>query len=101
MRNSNLAETQSLKLKRDLLDCWSRDIAIALCLVIALVLIGFCSFFFTQDMITRISSRILLHCIFYKIKKLPEDGLTCCLKRRAIKGYTGLIEQLHKDVVIN
>ena len=52
-------------------------------------------------MITRISSTILLHCIFYKIKKLPEDRLTCCLKRRAIKGYNGLIEQLHTDVVIN
>ena len=33
-----------MKLKLDLRDCWSRDIAISVCLVMALVLIGL--FFF-------------------------------------------------------
>ena len=41
-----------MRLKLDLHDCWSRDITIALSLVMPLVLISFCSFFFTQDVIT-------------------------------------------------
>ena len=36
----------------------------------------FCIFFFTQHVITRISSRVPLHCIVIdQINKLPEDGL--------------------------
>ena len=47
-----------LKLKLDLHDWRSRDIATALYLVMILVLI---SFFSTQQMITRVPSRVSLH----------------------------------------
>ena len=41
-----------------------------------LVLISFLFFFFTQHVITRISSRVPLYCIVIdQINKLPEDGL--------------------------
>ena len=49
-----------MKLKLDFLNCWLRDIEISLCLMMALVLIIFCSFFFSQHVITRISSRVPL-----------------------------------------
>ena len=41
-----------------------------------LVLISFYAFFFTQHVITHISSRVSLHCIINdQINKLPEDGV--------------------------
>ena len=44
--------------------------------MMALVLISSRSFFFTQHVITPISSRVPLHCaMFSHINELPEDGL--------------------------
>ena len=59
-----------MRLKLGLHHCWSRGRAIALCLVMTLVLISFCSFFFTQHVITRIWSIVQLHCtMFLALKK--------------------------------
>ena len=65
------------KLKLDFHNCSSQDTTIALCLMMTLVLINFfIIFFFTQHVITRISSRVPLYCIVIdQINKLPEDGL--------------------------
>ena len=63
-------------LKLDLHNCSSQDTTIALYLVMTLVLISFLFFFFTQHVITRISSRVPLYCIVIdQINKLPESGL--------------------------
>ena len=49
-----------MRLKLDLQDSADHkiSIAIALCLVMALAVISFCSFFFTQHVITYISSKV-------------------------------------------
>ena len=66
--------------------------AIALYLVMALVLISFSSFFFTQHVITCISSGVPLHCtIFYKINELPEE-------LRAIKGMQWISRKFKQKV---
>ena len=51
----------SVRLKLDLYYCWSRDIKVVLHLVMAFVF----SFLFPQHMITLISSRVSLNCLFY------------------------------------
>ena len=48
----------------------------ALCLVMALALISFFCFFFTEHAIIRISSRVSFYCIMIdQTNELPEDGL--------------------------
>ena len=64
------------KLKLDLHNCSSQDKTTTLYLAMTLVLISLFFFFFTQHVITRISSRLPLYCIaIIEIEKLPEDGL--------------------------
>ena len=67
-------------LKLDLHDCWSRDIEIALYLVMTLALINFfvvivqfLFFFLHSAMVRRTSSRIPFHCMYHFINELPED----------------------------
>ena len=56
-------------------NCSSQDTTIALYLVMTLVLISFL-FFFTQHVITRISSRVPWYCIVIdQVNKLPGNGL--------------------------
>ena len=66
-----------------------------------LVLISFCSFFFTQHVITRISSRVQLRCtMFYQIYDLPEDELKSFARNVAQQNkYSGLVEKLIKAVL--
>ena len=62
-----------MSLKLDIDECWSKDMATTLCIVMTLVLISFCCFFFTQYV--TISSRVLLHStMLFRI--------TNCLKMR-------------------
>ena len=56
-----------MRLKLDLHDCRSQNIAITLRLVMALILIGFCYLFFTHRVITHVLSIVPLHCIFYHL----------------------------------
>ena len=67
----------------------------------ALVLISFCSFFFTQHVITRISSRVQLRCtMFYQINDLPEDELKSFARNVVQQNkYSGLVEKLIKAVL--
>ena len=63
------------KLKLDIHICSSQDITIVL-LVMTLALISFLCFFFTEHVITRISSRVSVYCIMIdQSNELPEDRL--------------------------